>query len=408
MLRLPKTDVSFWRQSAPKARYPKIKEDIEVDVAVVGGGIAGLSSAYQLKRAGKSVAVIEKGEIGSGTSGHTTGKVTSQHGLIYDELQQRLGAKAARIYGQANQDAVEQIAKVVAKEKIDCGFTRADNYVFTTDEKQVEKFKAEARTAERLGLPATFESKSPLPFAIAAAVRFKNQAYMNAQAYLGGLASKVDGSGSYVFENSRAIVIRGGSKPKVRTKEASINANDVIVATNVPTFPLLARGSYCAMEYPHMSYIVACEAKKYPAHMYISPDKDHYSILPIDHAGRKLLLVGGSNHIPGVGFGADRHYRELAEYAEKKFGATSVKFRWKARDYMAYDSLPLVGQLYRHVPRLYVVTAFRKWGLSNSMVSATLLRDLVLGVKNPMADVLDPYRSSVKASIPHTIAESLT
>lgn len=375
---------------------------------MVGGGIAGLSAAYMVKQSGKTVAVLEKDRIGGGTTGHTTGKVTSQHNLIYKELTDRLGKEAARVYGQANQQALEKIAVVIRKEKIDCGFTRADNYVFTADPERVKQFKDEAKAAAALDLPASFETETGLPFHTLCAVKFTDQAYFNAQAYISGLAAAVNGGGGYVFENTRVSVFRDGKRPHVRAGGHRVDTQDIIVATNVPSLPLMARGTYCAMEYPHESYIVACKAPAYPAGMYISPDDERYSILPIEYKGERLLLVGGSNHIPGLGLGADRHYKELAEYAQTKLNASSVKYRWKARDYLAYDSLPLVGKLYPWSRHLYVISAFRKWGLTNSMASAVLIRDIINGEPNPAKEFFNPHRPSVIKSIPHAIAKSFS
>jgi glycine/D-amino acid oxidase-like deaminating enzyme len=403
---LPNQEISYWRASSPKSKYPKLQKDLEVDVAVVGGGISGLSAAYLLRKTGLSVAVIEKDTIGAGTTGHTTGKVTSQHNLIYNDLTNRLGAEVAGFYGRANQAATEQIAKIIKTEKIDCQWAVEDNYVFTAEPNQVKQFKAEAKAAAKLGLPASFETKTPLPFEVKAAVKFTNQGYMNAQKYVLGLAASIKKSGGLIFENSRVVYISDGNPGKLRTNHAMVTAKHIIVATNVPTFPLMARGGYCAYEYPHRSYIVAGRLKSNQKGMYISPDKDHYSILPVIAGNEKLLLIGGQNHIPGLKLSAKKHYQKLADYAEAKFGVTEIVYRWSARDYISYDALPLVGKLYPWSSNLYTVTAFRKWGLTNSLVAAEILRDLITDQPNPGIKFFNPHRFRLIASIPRTIAKT--
>jgi glycine/D-amino acid oxidase-like deaminating enzyme len=405
MLKLPEKEVSYWRTRSLKPKYPKLNQDVEVDTAVVGGGIAGLTSAYLLAKAGLKTAVIEKDTIGAGTTGHTTGKVTSQHSLTYDDLINRLGMEVAGFYGRANQAAIDQIAKIIKQEKIDCQWTVEDNYVFTTEANQVKKFKAEAKAAAKLGLPATFETKTPLPFEVKGAVRFAKQARMNAQKYVDGLAAAITKSGGLIYENSRVIHIKDGSPTRARTKDATVTAKHIIVATNVPTFPLMARGSYCMFEYPHRSYIVAGRLKNEQKGMYISPDKDNYSVLPIDD---QLILIGGENHIPGMKLSSKSHYQKLADYAESKFGVTEIVYRWSARDYISYDELPLAGKLYPWSRNLYTVTAFRKWGLTNSMVTANILRDLITNQPNEGAKILSPHRFRLISSIPHTIAKSFS
>ncbi|HUP26175.1 MAG TPA: FAD-binding oxidoreductase [Candidatus Limnocylindrales bacterium] len=404
MLNLPDTDESYWKSFYDQSLYPSLRVDLGVDVAIAGGGITGLTAAYLLKKSGLKVAVLEKNTIGSGTTGGTTGKVTSQHNLIYHSLQKRLGENTARIYGEANQAALERIAQVIAQEKIKCDWQRDDNFVYTADPKKVGQFQQEAATALRLGLPASFETKLNLPFEVTGAVKFANQAKFNAQKYVLGLAKAVHGNGSYVFENSNVTSFQDGRPAVVKTKAAKITAKDIIVATKMPAFPLAARFACAIMEYPTNSYIVASRTNSDLKGMYISPDKNHYSILPVVSGKEKLLLIGGENHIPGLGSPTKR-YQRLANYAEEHFGFTSIGYRWKAMDYLAYDDVPLVGKVYPWSKHLYTATAFHKWGLSTSMVAGTILHDMLLGQPNPWMPVFNSMRTKPITSIPHGVAQ---
>jgi glycine/D-amino acid oxidase-like deaminating enzyme len=407
MLQLPSREISCWREVISKPSYPSLTEDLEVDVVIVGAGISGLTAGYLLKNAGKTVAIIEKDAVASGTTGGTTGKVTSQHGLTYADLRARLGEKTARTYGQANEIAIAEIEKLINEEKIACDWQRDDNYVYTRDPEQLKTYQNEAEVAQLLGLPATFETITSLPFDITGAVRFANQAKFNSGKYSAGLAANIQGRDSYVFEHTRAIGIRDGSSPQVRTSNGIIRAKDIIVATNVPTLPLMARGGYCILEYPHKSYIVAARMDAGFNGMYISTDRNEYSILPIKSGGDNLLLVGGESHIRGAKLNKDTRYQRLADYAEERFNAPHIDFRWSAWDYQAYDDIPLVGRLYPWSKHLYVVTAFRKWGLSNSMVAATILRDLIIGQQNEGAEVYNSLRLQPLKSIPRVVAQYL-
>lgn len=402
MLKLPSKEVSLLKPKGFKPIYPKLNDDIEVDTVVVGGGIAGISAAYLLKQAGQKVAVLEKEAIGSGTTGHTTGKVTSQHNLVYADLVDRLGRRAAKVYAEANQTAVEEIKKLINKEKIDCGWMAADNYVFTADKDRVKQFKKEARVAASLGLPASFETDSPLPFKITGAVRFTNQGHFSAQKYIEALAGKINGNGSYIFEQTKAESFHDGSPARVGANDHEVVAGNIIVATNVPTLPLAARGLYCIMEYPQNSYLIAGKSQLKLDGMYISPDDDHFSILPLG----ETILIGGNNNIPGTRAIKPRQ-RKLADYAEQHFSFKKIDYRWHARDYIAYDGVPLIGKLYPWSRHLYVTTAFKKWGLSHSMVSAMILRNLILGQADPWAETYNSMRSSPIKNIPRVAASYL-
>jgi len=404
MLKLPSNNTSYWRRNESKPVYPQLEKDLEIDVAIVGAGIAGLSCAYLLKQSNLSVAVLEKDTVGHGTTGHTTGKVTSQHSLIYDDLKKHSGEKAARLYGEANQAGLEQIGKIIQEANIDCGWQREDNYVFTDDATQVKQFRREVETAAKLGLPATFTTDLPLPFTVKAAIKFSDQAKIDAQQYLLGLAAAVNGHGSHVYEQSRVIGIRDGEPGRVKTKAAKVTAKNIIVATNVPSLPLVARGAYCALEYPQTSYIVAGRPKNKISGMYISPDKHHYSILPVSDDQGPMLLIGGENHITAAKYNSKTRYQRLAAYAQEHFGVSKTDYAWKARDYMAYDDLPLVGKVYPWSKHLYTATAFHKWGLTNGTAAAMILTDLINGQATPWAATFNPQRTSPIKAIPRVIA----
>jgi len=409
MLSLPNNELSLWRSAYDNCKYQSLNSDIQVDVAIIGGGISGLTSAYLLKQAGLKVAVLEKRTIGAGTTARTTGKVTSQHNLIYNKLQRRHGHAVAQSYADANQAALQLVESIIKKENIACNWKREDNYVFTTDPRRVESFKSETEVAQQLGLPASFEANSPLPFDTSAAVKFSNQASFHSQRYLLGLAEAIYGKGSYIFENSNVTSIKDGSPARVKSNGHTVSAKDVIVATSVPTLPLVARGAYCLLEYPTESYIVAARLPedRQLTGMYISPDNSHYSILPVNINGENLLLIGGGGHVSGRRLRKKAHYQPLADYAEGKFGATSIAYHWSDRDYLGYDDVPLIGKLYGWSKHLYVATAMMKWGLTNGTVAGMILRDQITGQNNQWAHAFSSTRKRPVAAIPRTAVEHI-
>ena len=193
---LPGRAESYWLATTPESSYPPLSGDIHIDVAILGGGIVGITTAFLLKEAGvSSVAVIEADRILKGVTGYTTAKITSQHGLIYDSLISKFGKEQAQQYADSNQAAVEKIASIVSSKGIACDFVRMPAYVYASSEESIVNIRNEVDAAQSLGLPASFESDLPLPFKTYGAVRFGNQAQFHPRKYLCALAKEIEGDG---------------------------------------------------------------------------------------------------------------------------------------------------------------------------------------------------------------------
>jgi len=384
--------LSLWLATAGATDFPRLHGTVEVDMAVIGGGIAGLTAALALKRSGRSVAVLEAGRIGTGVTGHTTGKVTSLHRLAYTHLERTHGAAAARSYGLANQAAVEYIGAVVDAENISCGFRRVANYTFAAGTDALPEVRAEAALAANLGLPSTFTADVPLPFPVAGAVRFDGQAQIHAVQYLQGLAGRVDGDGSFVFERTRALELHEGSPVTVIAADGTVRARDVIVATNVP---FADHGRFEALCQPHRSYVVAAPIDTPPLDAtFISADEPMRSLLTVHLNGVTYLLTGGEGHPAGEHVDPAPRQASLARYARVRFGAQGAAYRWSTQDALPLDGLPYAGPLNQDSRHAFVITGLRKWGLTNGTAAALMLADLLNGTPNEWAALFDSNRAT--------------
>jgi glycine/D-amino acid oxidase-like deaminating enzyme/nitrite reductase/ring-hydroxylating ferredoxin subunit len=389
--------LSFWIDTTPRTNYPAMPGNTSVDVAVLGGGITGLTAAVLLKRLGKTVAVIEARRIAEGVTGHTTAKVTSQHKLIYDTLIEKHGEQKAHLYAEANEAAIDRIEAFVDEKSFDCDFRRLPAYVYTEDEDVLSQLEAEVAAAQKVGLPASFVREAPLPFPIKGAVRFEDQAQFHISKYLLPLAEEIPGDGSHIFENTRALDVKEGVRCRVETDRGNVFAKDVIVATHIPfTF----KGQFWGKATPQREYGVAAriEPTRAPEGMFINAGAPTRSVRTASRDGETVLLVVGETHKTGEEPDTERRYRNLEEWARERFEVTEFENRWSSQDYTSFDGLPYVGRIGGRSEHVYVATAFAAWGITNGTAAAMLLSNLIAGKENRWADLYDSTRTSPFAS----------
>jgi glycine/D-amino acid oxidase-like deaminating enzyme/nitrite reductase/ring-hydroxylating ferredoxin subunit len=396
---------SYWAKSARAQGYDALEAGLEADVAVVGGGIVGVTSALRLAEEGASVVLLEARRIGSGASGYNTAKVTSLHALIYSELAGRFGEELARAYGEMNEAGLGLIADRVDRHGIDCDFRRKPNFTYSEDEAAAETLMEEAGAAKRLGLPASFVAEvEELPLDVRAAVRFADQAEFHPLKYLHALASAAAEAGCRIFERSRVVSIDQGDACELRTgRGGRVRAGDAIVATHLP---ILDRGLYFARSHPERSYaLLARLAGTVPQGMYLSDESPPHSLRAVPTPDGELLMVGGESHKAGQSDAAER-YRKLEEWARQRFEIGSVEHRWATQDHIPHDKLPFIGRVWPFSSRILTATGMRKWGLAMGSSAGSILADRILGRENPWSDSFDPLRAHPIAGGPSFVKEN--
>lgn len=381
---------SFWLENTPKTDYPILDKGLSVDVAILGAGIAGITSAFFLKEAGLSIALIDAEKVIEDVTAFTTAKITSAHNVIYSNIESHFGKDGARIYAEANQKAIDKIESIVKERNISCDFKRLPCYIYTERDDEKEMLKKEAQAAADAGLPVTYTESSPLPFPIAGAVLYEDQAEFHPRKYLLNLVESIPGEGSYIFENTRALDVKEGDINEVITDKGTIKAKNVIVSTH---FPIYDPGLLYAKMYPSMSYALGLYVNEpFPDGMFLSTQPTiTYRSTPSDKGD--MVIVGGANHKVGHEPDTWKFYKKLEQEARDHFDVKSIDYHWSTQDNITMDKVPYIGKAESKSKGVFVATGFMKWGMSLGTVAAMVITDLILGKKTPWNEFFDPSRN---------------
>ncbi|GAA4836188.1 FAD-dependent oxidoreductase [Paenibacillus vulneris] len=403
---LPQFPDSYWLRSMNVPRFPELTENMQADVAVIGGGITGITTAYLLAKRGMKVVVLNAGRILQGTTGSTTAKVTAQHDLIYDEFISHFGLEKARLYYEANQEAITFVKDTVAELNIDCQFSEEDAYVYTSQEDYVQKIENEYKAYEKLGIPGEIVSSTPLPFATRAAVIMNRQARFNPVPFLVKLAEEIIRMGGHLYEETTVIESTLETPAVVKTKQGpQVSCHYVVSATHFPYQDM--KGLYFARLHAERSYVLAVRTKNpYPGGMYLSAENPKRSLRPLLIDGEPAVLIGGEGHKTGQGQCTFQYYENLQRFGQQSFGIREILYRWSAQDIYTLDKMPYIGLQWPDVPNHLIATGFRKWGMTNSIASAILNTKLIAGEKSPYEEVFTPRRFHADPSLKTFISQN--
>lgn len=394
--RRPTVDESYWIATTPGTGSPPLTADATADVAVIGGGIAGLCTAWELGRAGLDVVVLEADRIATGVTGNTTAKLTSLHSLTYARLEERHGAESAELYALSQQDAVERTAALCAELKIDAELERAPAFTYVENPDRVDEIRAEAAAALKAGLDASYVTETDLPFPVAAAVRVADQLQFHPRKFLLGLAERFTDEEGRIHERTRVTGLHDGSRCRLTTENgATVEARDVVIATHYPVFD---RALLFARLKPRRELVIAAPvpAEAAPTGMYLSPEDSVRSVRSAPYGdGQRLLIVTGEKFEPGAG-GVRGRFARLDAWAGERlpgFADAEMAYRWAAQDNDSSDHLPYVGHAHPRTQHVYVASGFGGWGMSNGVMAGRLLAAHIAGGGRPAwTELYDPRR----------------
>ncbi len=377
----------YWNATAGKTSFPRLSGDLTVDVAIVGGGIVGITTARMLKDRGLRVAVLEAHRVGRQVTGRSTAKVTSQHGLVYQTLVEKFGEQRAGLYAQAQESALRTIERLAAAHGIACDLQPSVAFAFTQQEQNVARVEKEVDVARQLGLPASLVRQTDLPFDVLAACRFDRQAQFHPTRYVVGLAGTIPGDGSHVFELCRAS---DWGPDRVVTATGTVNARHVVMATHLPLGQI---GGYYARAFPEAESVIAARIARVPAGMYINVEQPSFSIRTHTQGnGDVYAIVAGTSFKPGHTDEERESFESIESWLAAHFEAGPVEHRWVNMDYKSMDSAPFIGWSTGPRKGYLVATGFNAWGITNGTAAAMILADLAAGKENRWSALFDARR----------------
>lgn len=379
---------SIWSEEVTIPRRKELIGGLNIEVAVIGGGMAGLLTACFLKEQGCDVVVLEAERIAGGQTKHTTAKITGQHGLIYDKLIRNCGMEKAGLYAKANESAIRAYQKIIEDKNIACDFQRLPSYLYSI--KQKEPLMAEADAAAALGIKAYFTKKNKLPFPTAGAVCFENQAQFHPLKFIREISE-----GITIYENTRVISVK---QHIIYTERGTVTADNIVFATHYPFINL--PGFYFVRQHQERSYVLALSGAAKLNGMYYGIDRNSLSF----RNSGELLLLGGGVHRTGENREGGS-YEMLRKEARKLYPNATEIAHWSAQDCMPHDEIPFIGRYSKFRPYWYVATGFKKWGMTSSMIAAMIISDMIGGKENEYAQLFTPQRFYFRASMKNLLKD---
>ena len=372
---------SLWDMTASARERKPLAGDISVNTVVIGAGMAGILTAHMLEQAGVSCVVLEAGRIGGGQTGHTTAKITSQHGMIYDRLLQSVGSKMAGQYAGANQEAIERYRILAEKYGIDCQWQDCPACPYTTE--NTRALCREYEAARRLGLPVKYKESARLPFPVKGVLEFSGQACFHPLKFLYKIAEDLQ-----VYEHTKVKHVKN---KHVLTDKGTVKAQNIVFACHYPFVNV--PGYYFMRMHQERSYVMAVKNAEALDGMYYGIDRDGLSFR---NMGDYLLLGGGGGRTGQQP--AESPYEYLGRMADLYWPGCEEAACWSAQDCMSLDGIPYIGRFSRIRPNWYVATGFGKWGMTGSMVSAMIISSYICGRECTYGDVFSPQRLNISAS----------
>lgn len=373
----------------------RLNETIMTDVCVVGGGIAGLTTAYLLLKEGKSVCILEDFELGSGQTGRTTAQFSPVLGHRYFELERFHDEKGAFLIAESHCAAISKVQSIVKNENIDCDFEFVDGYLFSELEENEDELYEEITAVHKAGLTQVrLVEQTPIEsFYSGLALKFPKQVQLHPLKYVKGLADAILKLGGRIYTRTHAMEMKGGPEAFVKTSEGHIvNAEAIVVATNSPINDTVAIHTKQA---PYRTYVVAYEIEKgyVPKGLYWDNAEPYHYVRTATLNDKEILIVGGEDHKTGQELHPAVHFERLEHWARERFPKVgSLVYRWSGQVMESIDGIGFLGRNPMDEDNVFVISGDSGNGMTNATIGAMIITDQIMYRENPWESVYNPSR----------------
>jgi glycine/D-amino acid oxidase-like deaminating enzyme/nitrite reductase/ring-hydroxylating ferredoxin subunit len=386
---------SLWMLTSELRSPPSLAQDLRTEVCVIGAGIAGITTAYLVAKAGKRVVVLEDGAVGGGETGRTTAHLSNALDDRYYVLERLHGLEGARIAAASHTAAIDKIESIVREEAVDCDFGRLDGYLFVPPGESLDILDAELEAARRAGVAGVERiERSPLTsFDTGPCLRFPGQGQFHPLSYLNALVAAIGRMGGQVFGRTHVTGVEAGPPARVATEaERTVTADFVVCATNTPVIDWLVIHSKQAA-YRTFAIGARTSGSVARALYWDTADPYHYVRLAGD-----ILIVGGEDHKTGQEDDATVRLSRLETWTRERFPIEAVEFKWSGQVIEPVDGLAYIGRNPGDKGHIFVATGDSGQGMTHGTIAAMLIHDLILGRANEWERLYDPGRKSLRST----------
>ena len=383
--------ISLWQHEIPVYK-PQNDPDVRTiyDVAIIGGGVTGISTAFHLQRAGKKCIVIEATNLCFGTTGGTTAHLNTLLDTPYTRIIKNFGKEDAQLVAKATAEAIDLIKASMVENGIDCEFEDASAYLFSQTNDQTEELDEIYEACQEVGLDVSYNLSLPVNIDFEKAIEVRGQAKFHPVKYVYGLARAFEKAGGIILQKTRVTGTEDTEGITVETNNGNFRAANLIYATHIPPGVNLLQMRCEAWRSYVMSFTVKDE--KYPQDLiYDMYDPYHY-IRSQKIKGKEYLILGGEDHRTGENENAASSFLRLESYIRKHFDVSEILFKWSSQYFEPADGLPYIGHLPGHPGNIFVATGYGGNGMIYSSVAAIVLTRMILEKESPYSKLFDPNR----------------